>query len=274
MSDPFYQLRWQLLQHPSLQQRQIELWICQLDCQVPVIAGNKWLKLKYHIQQRQQHCKSGILSFGGAFSNHLLALAAAGQHFSFPTRALVRSFQPDPANPTLTQCQQLGMQVEFISPAQYRLRHDSAWLQQLAVQYPDDLLVPEGGSSGFAVAGVAELPLRHTPAGDATVLCCATASGGTLAGLIAGSNGTEVLGIRVVQDGQLTEKVQALLCSYRALLHSGQFHADLAHATDWPPQQAHPWRIVPDLSGRAYGKFSADTLQFCPEMAFQPPLFL
>ncbi|MFN6971348.1 MAG: 1-aminocyclopropane-1-carboxylate deaminase/D-cysteine desulfhydrase [Rheinheimera sp.] len=248
MSDPFYQLQWQRLDQALTLPQQTELWICQLHCVVPSIAGNKWLKLKYHIQQIQQHNKTGILSFGGAFSNHLLALAAAGHHFGFPTIGIVRSHLPDPTNPTLQHCRALGMQLQFVSAKEYQSKTTTTMLSGLQQQYPDYLIVPEGGTSAAAVQGVAELALADTPAGPADLLCTATASGGTLAGLIAGSEGTAVLGISVVKDASLPEKIAALLPE---------------DARGWP------WTLQPEVTQRAYGKFSAETLTTCLELATQ-----
>ncbi len=251
MSDPFYQLQWQRLDLMADAHSQPEVWICQLRCAVPSIAGNKWLKLKYHIQQIQQHNKTGILSFGGAFSNHLLALAAAGQHFGFSTIGVVRSHLPDPANPTLQQCTEFGMQLQFVSPADYQTKTTPATLAAFQQQYPDYLIVPEGGSSDLAVQGVRELALSATPAGPADLLCSACASGGTLAGVIAGSQGTSVLGISVVKDASLPEKIRALLPE------------DI--------QSGH-WQLQPELTERPYGKFSAETLATCLNLASQQVL--
>jgi 1-aminocyclopropane-1-carboxylate deaminase len=267
-----------------LAQQQTEIWLCQLQTRVPSIAGNKWLKLKYHIQQIQQHNKSGIVSFGGAFSNHLLALAAAGQYFGFATVGVVRSHLAEPASPTLSQCQALGMQLQLVAPAQYRhycqqaeqvarMTHPQAlptagsdwqpghwppchWQQR----YPDYLLLPEGGSAALAIPGVAELQLHQTPAGPANLLVSASASGGTLAGLIAGQTARQaagqppatVLGIAVVKDASLADKIRLLL------------------------PQTEPqcdWQLWPEHSGKAYGKFSQDTLQFCLQLASSQQIY-
>lgn len=245
MSDPFYQLQWQLLVDNQLAAKKIQLWIATLYCRVPDIAGNKWLKLKYHIQQIQQHNKTGILSFGGSFSNHLLALAAAGHYFGFRTMALVRCHQADPENPTLKRCQQLGMQLLFVSAEQYRQKHQSEFLASLQQSYPDYLIVPEGGSSPFALPGLAELPISQTPAGPASLIASASASGGTLAGLIAAHPQTAVLGISVVKDASLPARIQTLL----------------------PPDASTNWQLRHEQSQSAYGKFNADTLQFCLQLA-------
>lgn len=279
MQDPFYQLHWQPLSVPQLAQQQTEIWLCQLQTRVPSIAGNKWLKLKYHIQQIQQHNKTGILSFGGAFSNHLLALAAAGQYFGFATVGVVRSHLAEVASPTLSQCQALGMQLHLVTPTQYRHYCQQAELaarmtnqQTLPTEdcdwrpchwqqrYPDYLLLPEGGSAALAIPGVAELALQQTPAGAATWLVSASASGGTLAGLIAGQSARQangqspasVLGIGVVKDASLADKI-------RQLLPQTAPHCD--------------WQLWPEHSGKAYGKFSQATLQFCLQLASSQQIY-
>lgn len=245
MSDPFYQLQWQLLVDPQLAARQVQLWIATLRCRVPDIAGNKWLKLKYHIQQIQQHNKTGIVSFGGAFSNHLVALAAAGHHLGFSTVGVVRSHLVDLHNPTLKRCRELGMHLLFVTPAQYRQKHQAEFLSELSAQYAGYLIVPEGGSSPLALPGLAELPIAQTPAGAASLIACACASGGTLAGLAAAHPATALLGIAVVKDASLPERVRSLLPN---------------------PRQAN-WQLRQEQSQQPYGKFEHNTLQFCLELA-------
>jgi 1-aminocyclopropane-1-carboxylate deaminase len=244
VNTPFYQQHWQQIHLPLLKQHRTELWVCHLQCRVPAIAGNKWLKLKYHIQHIQQYEKTGILTFGGAFSNHLAAVAAAGKAFGFQTHAIVRH---DGAvlNPTLAACQEQGMQLSFVSPQQYRQRQQSGYLATLQQQFPDWLLVPEGGTSPLGVKGVAELQLNNTPAGAADLICCATGSGGTVAGLALGHPQTAVLGINVVKDPSLPEQITALA-----------------------PHQ-HNWQLVADCSGQRYGQFDAATLQLCLQLSQQ-----
>lgn len=244
VNSSFYQQRWQQVELPLPAQDQTELWVCHLQCRIPAIAGNKWLKLKYHIQHIQQYEKAGILTFGGAFSNHLAAVAAAGKAFSFQTHAIVR--HPGAGlNPTLVACQEQGMQLSFVDPQYYRLRHDTEFLDQLQQQYPDWLIVPEGGTSSCGVRGVAELDLHQTPAGPATLICCATGSGGTVAGLALGHPQLSVLGVPVVRDSSLQDKIAALV----------------------PGQQN--WCLLTECSGRRYGRFDAETLATCHAMSLQ-----
>ncbi len=240
-------IHWQLLKDPILTKRNIELWICQLQPPVAAIAGNKWLKLHGAIQQRQSN--QGILSFGGAFSNHLAALAAAGNHYGFSTLGLVRTEQLDLANPTLLQCHQHGMRLIAVSRHEYRQRSAKEFNQEIQVQYPDYLLVPEGGSNQAGALGVSQLPLAETPNGTATLLCAATASGGTLAGIIQRYPATSVLGLSVVKDASLAQKVTACLPQDQ-------------HYANWSLSQAPS----------AYAKVPKDLIDFCCRLKHEQQL--
>ena len=244
MNSPFYRQHWQRIFLPLLEQSQTELWVCHLHCQVPAIAGNKWLKLKYHIQHIQQYEKTGILTFGGAFSNHLAAVAAAGKAFGFQTHAIVRH-SGTVTNPTLTACQAQGMQLTFVDRQTYRQRAHPEFLATLQQQFQNWLIVPEGGTSLLGLHGVAELRLAETPTGAADLLCCATGSGGTVAGLAQSHPGLPVLGVSVVRDPGLTERIQTLA-----------------------PKQHH-WQLVPDCTGLRYGRFAQSTLDLCLELSQQ-----
>lgn len=240
-------ITWQQLQHPILIALNTELWICQLKPEVPQIAGNKWLKLHSAIKQRLPN--QGILSLGGAFSNHLAALAAAGNHFGFPTIGLVRTDQLDTGNPTLQQCLKNGMQLKGIDRMLFRQRNSVEFNNHLLNSYPNYLIVPEGGSNQQGAAGVAALPLADTPAGAATLLCCATASGGTLAGIIQRHPNTRVLGLSVVKDNSLPSRVEQCLPDHRAFLN---------------------WQLAKASS--AYGKVTAENIAFCCELKPQVSL--
>ncbi|GHG72984.1 1-aminocyclopropane-1-carboxylate deaminase [Alishewanella longhuensis] len=235
------EISWQQLTHPILTTSNTELWICQLKPPVPQIAGNKWLKLHSAISQRLP--TQGILSLGGAFSNHLAALAAAGNHYGFPTIGLVRTDQLDSANPTLQQCSRNGMQLRGIDRVSFRQRDSAEFNHDLVNNYPNYLIVPEGGSNQQGAAGVSALPLAETPAGKATLLCCATASGGTLAGIIQRYPDIKVLGLAVVKDRSLVSRVKQCLPDNRPFVN---------------------WQLTQASS--AYGKVTAADIAFCCEL--------
>jgi 1-aminocyclopropane-1-carboxylate deaminase len=239
--------RWLLLEHALLQQHRIQLWICQLDLPLAAVSGNKCLKLKHHLLSAQAQQKTGILTFGGAFSNHLYAVAAACQQLGWQSRAYVRTDQLDRYNPTLQYCAAMGMQLQALDREHYRLRHDTTYLKQLQTAQPQFFLVPEGGSSADGAKGVAELDLASTPGGPADLIVCATASGGTLAGII-NRHQQAVLGIAVVKDRSLPHRVQQWLTAEAA---------------------QRQWQINMQLTAGGYGRFNAELLQFCREMAQQ-----
>jgi len=244
---PAAQQRWQPLSHALLLRHQVQLWICHLETDLAAVSGNKWLKLKYHLAAAQHGGMAGVFTFGGAFSNHLCAVAAACRQLGLTSVGYVRADKPDPANPTLQFCQQQGMQLNFIDRSSYRMRHQSDFIHHLQQQHPRLLMVPEGGSSADGARGVAGLDLASTPDGTADTIICATASGGTLAGIIS-RNDAAVLGIAVVKDPSLPNKVLQLLPAQRSLSR---------------------WQINTDFTDAGYGRFSPELLQFCRDMAQQ-----
>lgn len=239
------QQRWQLLLHPLLQHKHIQLWISHLDTSLPEVSGNKCLKLKYHLQHVFAERKAGILTFGGAFSNHLCAVAAACQQLGLQSSAYVRTDKLDSTNPTLAFCLRMGMQLHTLDRTTYRQRSDPDFISQLQAEHPTLLIVPEGGSSEAGAKGMAELDLENTPDGKADLIISAAASGGTLAGIIQRHN-CPVLGIAVVKDLSLPTRVKQLL------------------TTDSTNKN---WQINMAFTGKGYGQFDSNLLQFCRNLA-------
>lgn len=241
-------LQWQKLEHPVLTARQTELWVRYVSGHNPDISGNKLLKLKYQLELALQQKYQGLLTFGGAFSNHLVATAAAAAENNLKSVGIVRGEDADPNNPTLALCQSYGMQLISVSRAYYQQRHQPDTVQQLQAQYPGYLLIPEGGTCEAAVRGISELDMCTTPAGPASLLICAVGSGGTIAGLIHGAQNTAVLGIAVVKDQSLPDKIRQFLPADRT----------------WPE-----WRLVQALHQPRYGRFDQKLWQFCQSFADQ-----
>lgn len=235
---------WQQLDLSKWCNSKTELWICSLAAPVTEISGNKWLKLQSALQHR--HPLQGILSFGGAFSNHLAALAAAGHYYNFATIGLVRTEQLDLNNPTLQRCRQLGMQLKALDRDTYRQRQQPEFLQRLKISYPDYLLLPEGGSDQAGAYGLKDLPLQHTPTGTADLLCCATASGGTLAGIIHYNPNVHCLGLSVVKDSSLATRVSSCLPADKSF---------------------NNWSLSDAVS--AYGKVDPELIEFCCQLKRQ-----
>lgn len=163
----------------------ISLTIKREDLLHPHISGNKFRKLKYNVLQAKADGKKVLLTFGGAFSNHIAATAAAGKEYDFETIGVIRGeelFDKIVDNPTLLFATQCGMRFKFVSRGQYADKTDKDFIATLREEFGDFYLVPEGGTNELAVKGCTEI---LTPEDAAfTHICCAVGTGGTLSGII------------------------------------------------------------------------------------------
>ncbi len=150
-----------ILQEIEIQEfkkRGISLFVKRDDLIDPDISGNKWRKLKYNIALCESKKKTGILTFGGAYSNHLVATAAACQQAGLKAIGLVRGEELNTeSNSTLKRCAQLGMELVFISREEYAIRNDKAYHETLGADYPEYQLVPEGGANYYGMVGCQEI---------------------------------------------------------------------------------------------------------------------
>jgi 1-aminocyclopropane-1-carboxylate deaminase len=163
------------------QQMNVTIDVLRLDRIHPVISGNKWFKLKYHLQEAVQQNKKGILTFGGAWSNHLVATALACQQSNLASIGIIRGEQPAVLSATLQEVQEYNMQLQFISRTAYS--NEAALLPELQRTYPDYYIVPQGGQSHLGVLGAAEI-MQLTQIKSYSHVSCATGTGTMLAGLV------------------------------------------------------------------------------------------
>ena len=119
----------------------------RLDLIDPVISGNKWYKLKHNLQYATEHNYKSILTFGGAYSNHLIATAAAAKLFNIPAIGVVRGNDGNELTSTLKACMEYGMQLHFVPREEYARKTEAEWLQKLSVQFNDLFIIPEGGAN-------------------------------------------------------------------------------------------------------------------------------
>ncbi|UTW64247.1 1-aminocyclopropane-1-carboxylate deaminase/D-cysteine desulfhydrase [bacterium SCSIO 12741] len=199
----------QSLNLPEAHGRNIQVWIKRDDLIHPEISGNKWRKLKYHLQEAQQQNRP-ILTFGGAYSNHLAATAAAGHLSGIKTIALVRGERISPLNPTLQFAEDHGMELHFISREQYRQKNSTEFLDQVRDQFGSVHLVPEGGYSVQGMQGCAELVNEIEEPFD--YILTASGTGTTLAGIASAlSKNQQAIGVPVLKSGEfITNEVAAL----------------------------------------------------------------
>ena len=164
---------------------EISLYIKREDLLHPIISGNKFRKLKYNLEEAKKQNKKVLLTFGGAFSNHIVAVSAAGKEFGFHTIGIIRGDELHnkiTENPSLLQAQQLGMQFEFVTREQYRLKETYEFMESLSNKYGDFYLIPEGGTNEWAIKGCEEILTGSDFEFD--YICCAVGTGGTISGLI------------------------------------------------------------------------------------------
>ncbi|WP_375419079.1 1-aminocyclopropane-1-carboxylate deaminase/D-cysteine desulfhydrase [uncultured Hymenobacter sp.] len=174
---------------PATERQGVQLWLWRDDLLNPVLPGNKARKLKYNLLTAKQQGQHTLLTFGGAYSNHLAAVAAAGRQQDFQTIGLVRGEESLPLNPTLSQCTANGMQLHFLTREHYRRRSEPDFLAELLAQFGPAYVLPEGGTNALALRGMAEIVADIRAHTDFDALAVPVGTGGTLAGVLLGLAG-------------------------------------------------------------------------------------
>ncbi|MEZ4874666.1 MAG: pyridoxal-phosphate dependent enzyme [Flavobacteriaceae bacterium] len=178
-----------------------ELHVLREDLIHPHVSGNKFRKLKYNIKEAKLQKKSSLLTFGGAFSNHIAATAAAGKETGLATIGVIRGEELINSindNPTLFFAQQCGMQFHFVDRETYKQKTEPLFLEQLENKFGDFYVLPEGGTNHLAVKGCEEI--LSAALHDFDYLCVSVGTGGTLAGLVrAAKEHQKVLGFSALK---------------------------------------------------------------------------
>jgi 1-aminocyclopropane-1-carboxylate deaminase/D-cysteine desulfhydrase-like pyridoxal-dependent ACC family enzyme len=219
------------------------LHIKREDLADPYFGGNKWRKLKYNlIQARQQHSNT-LLTFGGAWSNHIYATAAAGKYFGFETIGIIRGEAHDRLNPTLQFARDCGMQLDYVDRQTYRNKNSQDFINELHQRYGDFYLLPEGGSNLLALKGCAEIVDDINIPFDVITTACGT--GATLAGIITAlSTHQQAIGFAVLKGADFLDKEVSTM-----LVNSG-------HGS------AHNWRIEKNYHFGGYARSTAELFTF------------
>jgi 1-aminocyclopropane-1-carboxylate deaminase len=190
------------LKHPISEAAGVKLLIKREDLNHPEICGNKWWKLKYNLGEAERQGCDTLLTFGGAYSNHIYATAAAASETGLKSVGIIRGEDKSLQNPTLTFAAAKGMQLDFISREDYRLKDSESFRSLLKDKYPTAFIIPEGGTNEFALKGVREFTDEYlnTTAFDYLILPVGT--GGTIAGIIQKINPAKIiLGVSVLKNG-------------------------------------------------------------------------
>jgi len=205
----------------------------------PEVSGNKFRKLKYNLEAVVREGFEGVLTFGGAFSNHIAATAAAGKLLNISTVGIIRGEElakDIDLNPTLSYAKASGMDLEFISRAAYRNKNEVSFLKSLNIKYPNFYIIPEGGTNARAVRGCSEILTEKDR--DFDVICCAVGTGGTISGLINSSlPHQKIIGFPALKGAFLNEDIR------KFAKHSN-------------------WELCTDYSFGGYAKVNQELIQF------------
>ncbi|MEC9209603.1 MAG: pyridoxal-phosphate dependent enzyme [Bacteroidota bacterium] len=175
---------------PILQEKNIRLFIKRLDKVHPFVSGNKWFKLRYNLIEAKKLGYKTLLTFGGAYSNHIVATAFAAKENGFQSIGIIRGEQHLPLNPTLYFAKENGMELHYVNRSDYRLKGTAKFLEKLNSQFGYCYFLPEGGTNELAIKGAEEI-LGANDTQD--YVCCAIGTGGTIAGIINSSNDKQTI---------------------------------------------------------------------------------
>ena len=220
----------------------ISLFLKREDQLHPQVSGNKWRKLKYNMIRALETNQPRILTFGGAFSNHIYATAAAGAACGVPTIGFIRGEVLQPLNDTLEQATSWGMKLVALSREDYRKKSDPEFLDQLTSRYGKGYVIPEGGTNSLAIRGCAEI--ANTPE-SYDYWCVSCGTGGTLAGLVVGlKQPGMVLGFPALKGGDFLEN------------EIGKYL--VGHEID----RYVDWQLITEYHFGGYAKISLELIEF------------
>jgi 1-aminocyclopropane-1-carboxylate deaminase len=191
------EIKTQEISLPLLKEKEIKLFIKRTDQTHQYVSGNKWYKLKYNLIEAKKKGFQTLLTFGGAYSNHIAATACATKENGFKSIGVIRGEEHLPLNPTLQFAKEQGMHIHYVSRSDYREKTTPDFLEKLKIQFSDFYLIPEGGSNELAIQGTEEI-LEANDTQD--YICCAVGTGGTIAGIInASTNKQTVIGFPAIK---------------------------------------------------------------------------
>ncbi len=225
---------------------QYKIYVKREDLLHPKISGNKWRKLKYNLLEADKQNVNTLLTFGGAYSNHIHATAYAGKIFGFNTIGIIRGEEHLPINPTLSDAQKCGMKIHYVNRSDYRKKRDESFINSLRNKFGEFYLVPEGGTNNLAVKGCTEIVKDININFDYILTACGT--GGTISGVIAELDGNKnVIGVPVLKgagflNNEITEYVKA---------YSGKTYSN--------------WNLALDYHHGGYAKVTKELVLFIKE---------
>ena len=230
------------LQRIEINNPNLELFIKREDLIHPLISGNKFRKLKYNIAYAKKENYSTLLTFGGAFSNHILAVASAGFENDFKTIGIIRGEElvhKINENPTLQKAQELGMQFKFVSREDFRTKNTKDFITNLHKEFGAFYLLPEGGTNDLAIKGCEEILTSEDKI--FSHICCSIGTGGTISGIINSSfDGQQIVGFPSLKGDFISNEI-----------------SNFAKQSNW--------KIISDYHFGGYGKITEELIRFINE---------
>jgi 1-aminocyclopropane-1-carboxylate deaminase/D-cysteine desulfhydrase-like pyridoxal-dependent ACC family enzyme len=225
-----------------LHEKRIEMAVLRLDEMMGEVSGNKFFKLKYNLQEAITQGHAQVLTFGGAYSNHIYATASAAKELGLASIGILRGEQIDPENPSLQHAQAKGMHLHGISREAYREKTSAAFITSLEQQFGRFYLIPEGGTNALAIQGTAEILTKSHE--NYTHICVSVGTGGTFSGLASALKpGQQLLGFSALKGEGIREELEQLL-----------------HRQHIFPRGAH--RLLTQYHHGGYAKWSSELIDF------------
>jgi 1-aminocyclopropane-1-carboxylate deaminase len=239
----------EIVRHPALSKAGIRLLIKREDLNHPCVSGNKWWKLKHNLIEAVKEEHHIILTFGGAYSNHIYATAAAAASLGLKTIGIIRGERTDPLNPTLAFAAEQGMQIHYVSRSEYQTKSAEDFVESLRRRFGKFYLIPEGGTNQLAVKGCAEFAAAELSRLDFDHLLLPVGTGGTMAGIVSGlDRNKEVIGIPVLKGGEFL---------------AGDIHKMIEAYTG---TSLINWKLLTAYHGGGYAKITSSLISFIREM--------
>lgn len=238
----------QELNHPLFTKHCTRIFVKRDDLIDARVSGNKWRKLRYNLLQMEALGKSGVLTFGGAYSNHLIAVASAASKLGVKSIGIVRGDElTAESNDNLKNCQELGMELLFISRLEYGNRNDPEYLSTLKAAYHDLYLVPEGGANFYGMVGCQEIVKEINIAFDAIFVSQGTA--------------TTSCGIASVLDRAELYVVPALK-GFESINEMAKVYEYAAFTSEYIDELKSRITVLSNYHFGGYGKYTIDLLEF------------
>lgn len=209
----------QEIQDPLFVKKGVQVLLKREDLNHPVVSGNKWRKLKYNLEEAKAQGQDTVLSFGGAYSNHIHALAGAGQALGLKTIGIIRGEETLPLNDTLSFAQSCRMEIHYMDRTTYREKDTLKVKLALQYEFEKFYLIPEGGTNKLAIKGCEEL--IHELPETYDHYCLPVGTGGTISGIISALNNQKnIIGFSSLKGEFLSSEIKQLLIDYNGEKYS------------------------------------------------------